>query len=372
MKKLFFIISVVVCTQICTWAQVTVSPRVEAQYTSIFSELNILRVDITEDATYVMIEDITSPKADGLRLSFSSGTTLRHGAYSTKIKAWGVWDRNEFYEKEFDRQYSLTPDRRYILILAFPPIPPDTDEISIRENVEGGFYWHSIHLNGNVAPEKPGSTPERYDDIPFSPTGSGTCFALNEEGYIATCYHVVEGSRRFKIRGIGNNFKKPYDATLVSVDKYNDLAILKIDDPSFTGFTNIPYRISDRLADVGEEIFVLGYPLRPIMGDEIKLTNGLISSLSGFQGKRSTYQVSATVQKGNSGGPLFDHSGNIIGIVNARLFVESASYAVKSRFLTKAATDNSINLNQTNTIKDLSLAEQVKKIRRFVFIIEVQ
>ena len=64
-------------------------------------------------------------------------------------------------------------------------------------------------------------------------------------------------------------------------------------------------------SEVGEEVFVLGYPLTATMGDEIKLTTGVISSKSGFQGDISQYQISAPVQPGNSGGPLFDSKGNI-------------------------------------------------------------
>ena len=127
-----------------------------------------------------------------------------------------------------------------------------------------------------------------------------------------------------------------------------------------------------RTADVGEGIFVLGYQVRPIMGNEIKLTDGLISSLSGYQGDKNTYQISAAVQMGNSGGPLFDKNGDVIGIVNARLYVESAAYAVKGKYLNFLSTDNDISLNETNSIRNLSLAEQIKKLKQYVFIIEVE
>ena len=107
--------------------------------------------------------------------------------------------------------------------------------------------------------------------------------------------------------------------------KKNDLAILKIDDNNFSGrfLGKIPYCFSNQIKEVGDEIIVLGYPLRAVMGDEIKLTNGLISSRTGFQGDMTTYQISATVQPGNSGGPLLDSNGNLIGIISSRLYIES-------------------------------------------------
>ena len=112
-------------------------------------------------------------------------------------------------------------------------------------------------------------------------------------------------------------------------DKNNDLAIVKIDDPSFTTLGEVPYALATGLADVGEEVLTLGYPLNAVMGDEIKLTNGIISSRTGFQGDASSYQLSVAVYPGNSGGPLFNAQGDVVGVVNARL-PESATYAVKA------------------------------------------
>ncbi len=204
--------------------------------------------------------------------------------------------------------------------------------------------------------------------------GSGTCFALSSNGYLATCYHLIEGASAIQIKGINGNFDKKYTAKVVSYDRNNDLAILKIDDTNFTTLGNVPYSISSKTTDVGENCYVLGYPLRADMGDEIKLTNGLISSKSGFQGDITSYQISAAAQPGNSGGPLFDKNGNLIGIVNAKLTIaESASYAVKSPYLKTlmSAIDDNIPPT-TNILSGKSLAEQVKEIKKFIYIIEVQ
>lgn len=110
------------------------------------------------------------------------------------------------------------------------------------------------------------------------------------------------------------------------------------------------------------------------MGDEIKLTNGLISSKTGFQGDITAYQISATVQPGNSGGPLFDDNGNVVGIVNARLAVESAAYAIKSPYLTKLAesVDKKISLPTSKSLLNKTLKDKVKDISDFIYIIEIE
>ena len=143
-------------------------------------------------------------------------------------------------------------------------------------------------------------------------SGSGSCFAISSSGLIATAYHVVENASVIQIRGINGDFDKTYKAKLLLADKNNDLAILKINDEKFTGLGNIPYTLSDKIADVGEDVFALGYPLRSVMGDDIKLTNGLISSKSGYQSDITSYQISVAVHPGNSGCPPFDSKGNII------------------------------------------------------------
>lgn len=110
------------------------------------------------------------------------------------------------------------------------------------------------------------------------------------------------------------------------------------------------------------------------MGDEVKLTNGIISPKTGFQGDITTYQISVPLQPGNSGGPLLDSKGNVIGIVNAKhIGAENASYAVKSSYLLNMiqVMDPIPMLNQLNVISEAELAQQVKLIKEHVFMIEV-
>lgn len=201
---------------------------------------------------------------------------------------------------------------------------------------------------------------------------SGTGWAIGSN-YIVTNNHVTDGARTIKIRGVGGDGNASYTAKVVATDKVNDLAVLKIDDYRFSGFGSIPYAVKSNMAEVGEDVFVLGYPLTQYMGDEIKLTNGIISSRTGYQGDVANYQISAPIQPGNSGGPMFDSKGNVIGIVVAGVpGAENVGYAIKISYLKILIESAGLNITfpTNNTVATLSLAEQVKRVKKFVFYIE--
>lgn len=201
---------------------------------------------------------------------------------------------------------------------------------------------------------------------------SGTGFALND-GYIATNFHVVDGAKSISVLGVKGIYNIEFRADVIATDKVNDIAIIRINDSRFSGFGKIPYRVKTNTSEVGENIFVLGYPLTTTMGDEIKLTTGVISSKTGFQGDVSLYQISAPIQPGNSGGPLFDGNGNLVGIVNAKhQGAENVGYAIKTSYLKNLIESvTSQNLLPTNnTISGQALTEKVKSIKNFVFMIK--
>lgn len=200
---------------------------------------------------------------------------------------------------------------------------------------------------------------------------SGSGFAL-KNGYIVTNFHVIDGASSIIVKGIHGDFSVSYPVSVVGADKNNDLALLKISDPNFKGFGNIPYLISSSSAEVGEEIFVLGYPLTSTMGDEIKLTTGVISSKTGFQGDVSLYQISAPIQPGNSGGPLFDRKGNIVGVVSAKhAGAENVGYAIKASYLRNLIDSYASQtiLPANNSISGLPLTGKVRQAKNFVFMI---
>jgi len=203
---------------------------------------------------------------------------------------------------------------------------------------------------------------------------TGTGFALTSDGIIVTNNHVIEGASTISIKGINGNFDKGYKGKVVITDKNNDLAIIKIDDNSFTALGKVPYTIRSSSASTGESVYVLGYPLISTMGNEIKLTNGIISSKSGFQGDITSYQISVPVQPGNSGGPLLDNQGNLIGIINAKhVGAENVSYAIKVNYLNNLIDliDGMPALQTVSSLNGKTLPQQVEILRKYVYIIEV-
>ena len=95
-----------------------------------------------------------------------------------------------------------------------------------------------------------------------------------------------------------------------------------------------------------------------MQSNEVKLTNGIVSSKSGYRGDVSTYQISAPVQPGNSGGPLFDSKGNVVGIVNAGVpGAENVGYAIKTSYLKNLVEVSHLSpyLPTNNIISSLAL-----------------
>ncbi len=192
---------------------------------------------------------------------------------------------------------------------------------------------------------------------------SGSGIALNAKVF-ATNNHVVDGATHLYV--YFPETKQKYVAKTIKTDPTNDLAIVRITDPNFKGFPTIQYGFKKALEDVGTDVFVLGYPRVDTMGEEVKLTTGVVSSRSGFQGNQSQYQVSAPVQPGNSGGPLFNDSGELIGIVSAKHTdgAENVSYAVKLSYLNDliASSGESISLTKSSQIASQKLSEKCKAV----------
>ena len=198
---------------------------------------------------------------------------------------------------------------------------------------------------------------------------SGTGWALNK-GYVVTNHHVANNARTIVLKFMQDDNLLEYSGEVALMDEEHDLALIKINDANFKGFGTLPYAVKTSLADVGESVFVLGYPMTTTMGDEIKLTTGIVSSHSGFEGNKAQYQISAPVQPGNSGGPLFDDNGNVVGIVSAKhTGAENVSYAVKAshlQALVNQLPDKAGVLPTDNSLSGMNLPQKVKKVKGLV------
>ena len=125
---------------------------------------------------------------------------------------------------------------------------------------------------------------------------SGSGFILSSNGIIVTNYHVIDGATGVDVFVNRDNGVKKYKAKVLISDKTNDISLLQIDDNTFAKFSALPYAVKTTIQDVGTNVFALGYPMSNILGEEIKVTDGIISSKTGYQGDMETYQISAPIQ----------------------------------------------------------------------------
>ena len=125
------------------------------------------------------------------------------------------------------------------------------------------------------------------------------------------------------------------------------------------------------------KVFALGYPLTSILGNGIKYTDGSISSASGYKGDKTSYQTTTPIQPGNSGSPLFDLEGNIIGINSAFIkpkYAANVAYSIKTQYLQKLANEipDNVNLQNQNRLENKSLIEKIQTVKDYVVLIRVK
>lgn len=121
-------------------------------------------------------------------------------------------------------------------------------------------------------------------------TSSGSGFVIATNGIIVTNFHVVDGANGIDVFVNRNGEVKTYNAKVLISDKANDISILKIEDKHLPNFAQLPYAVKTPILDVGTSVFALGYPMSDILGEEIKVTDGIISSKTGYQGDVVTYK----------------------------------------------------------------------------------
>lgn len=206
---------------------------------------------------------------------------------------------------------------------------------------------------------------------------SGSGFFVNVDGVIATNAHVVEGASNIEVSLYNDNSVDTYKAKILLLDAKNDVALLKIEDDKFKQLPNIPYSISE-ISEVGTKVFTIGFPLNDVMGTNYKVTDGIINSNTGIRDDIRYYQISVPLQPGNSGGPLFNNEGNVIGLTSSKLNgqavgteVQNVNYAIKSPYLLNLYNmlPHASKLKATSQLNNKEFKEQIKIIKSYVCLI---
>jgi len=194
-----------------------------------------------------------------------------------------------------------------------------------------------------------------------------TGFLLDGNGYIVTNAHVVSNARNIIVE---NKKGDQFFAKTLYLNKITDLAILKISDTSFKKVINLPYTFPKSSTELGEHIFTLGYPR-----EEIVYGEGYLSAKSGFFGDTTSYQISISVNPGNSGGPVINKNGEIIGIISSKeTNADGVVFAIRSKniydALKEVKSDEPIKLPSVNSLKGLDRVQQIQKLEDFVYMVK--
>ena len=185
-------------------------------------------------------------------------------------------------------------------------------------------------------------------DVPYKAdllqAASGSGFAVSYDGHIVTNNHVIDGCENVRVHSKGSMV----DAVVVSRDPLNDLAVIRADfNPAAI------FAIDNSNPQLMQEIYVAGYPFGQNVSSSLKVTRGIVSALTGIGNNFSNIQIDAAIQPGNSGGPIFNQDGNVIGVAVATLDVaialeafgtipQNTNFGIKANVVSSFLASNSI------------------------------
>ncbi|HVU54142.1 MAG TPA: serine protease [Puia sp.] len=211
---------------------------------------------------------------------------------------------------------------------------------------------------------------------PYSYHTGGTGFLIDQKGYLLTNAHVVKGASRIAVQ----NSTGAYKVRLVYINDTTDLAVLKIDDSTFKA-PILPYSISRTGMELGEEIFTLGYPR-----NEIVYGKGYMSARTGMDGDTVACQITVPANPGNSGTPVLNKDGEVVGVVQAsQPSAQGFVFAIRSKnifhainamkndstILKNDSAVSRIRLPQSSSVKGLDRERQIQKIQDCIFIVKI-
>ena len=198
----------------------------------------------------------------------------------------------------------------------------------------------------------------------------GTAFLIDGKGYLVTNAHIIRNSSRIVVV---NNKNEEFSVTLVKIYAEKDIAILRIDDENYKPVSSLPYAIRRSPSDVAEPLYTLGYPR-----NDIVYTEGYLSARTGLNGDTLSCQLGIAANHGNSGGPVFNHEGEVIGVISTKeTQSEGVAFAIQSKYifdavdeLKKDSSYQSIRIPVKSSVHGMDVRQQVKKIQDFVFLVK--
>ncbi|RXK58365.1 serine protease [Lacibacter luteus] len=202
-------------------------------------------------------------------------------------------------------------------------------------------------------------------------TGIGSAFLVDGKGYLVTNAHVVKNA---KGAFVSNNKGAEFKAQIVKIDEERDIAILKIEDKDYKATATLPYSIRKSSTAIAEPIFTLGYPRNEIVYGE-----GYLSAKTGFNGDTLSCQIAVAANPGNSGGPVFNRFGEVIGILSTKeTKADGVVFAIQSKYIIDAVNelkkaDSTVDLKLTSksSLKGMDRTQQANKVLEYVYMVKV-
>jgi S1-C subfamily serine protease len=204
--------------------------------------------------------------------------------------------------------------------------------------------WYSIY------------TLQRITDDLYESISQGTGFFISTDGLILTNCHVIANSQKVNIY-IAD---KEFECEVIYSNQIDDIAIIQVKKP-IQEF--LPICFSSNNLDVGEDVLALGFPLASSMGKELKMTTGIVNSMKGFKDDTRYFQFSAPIDPGNSGGPVLNKMGCLVGLTSSKhTTATNAGYALKlTNILKDIPSDIKILKVKAQTLSNSQIYSKYKK-----------
>jgi S1-C subfamily serine protease len=241
-----------------------------------------------------------------------------------------------------------------------------------------------VRLIGNVASPSSPQPVVQQPSVKQQVVSGGTGFLFSTKDYIITNWHVVKGAGSILAKFTNG---ETVEAKVVAKDVRSDIAVLKLEQSPPLSATQIKLGDSSQ-ARMGEKIFTIGYPASKIMGEKPKYSEGVINAMTGLKDDPAFFQISVPVQPGNSGGPLFNERGEVIGITTASLsslamdamgaIAQNVNYAIKSSFVKNLlSTIPELMLSNTGIVvvpnePEKSLPNFIEQVSKNIVLIEAK
>lgn len=250
------------------------------------------------------------------------------------------------------------------MITLFSPNRPIRDIEELRRkvsNLEKQSNTQTAEIKNFKSKIEPGA------DVKYG----GTSFLIDKKGYLVTSAHVLKGAARVYVQ---NNNGVDFLAEIIKQDPHTDIAILKINDEEYEAPDFLPYGVVRSKNELAEPVFTMGYPKNEIVYNE-----GYLSAKSGLQGDTMSFQITITANPGNSGGPVFNKNGEVIGILNARqASANGVVFATKAKYIQtlveeikESNKEENIKVKTASMLNGLTKPEQVKKVQNHVYMVKV-